>query len=372
MAGRPARLRNKLALCLGGILCALLAGELFCRGMAHLENRESLHMAFTKHRTYKEGQRVAMIDIIRISPNDKIIFELKPDIPGLPFKGAPFTTNSLGFRGPEIAPEPGPDTVTIVGLGDSMMFGYGVPDGTDYLSVLEVLLNRRYPTKTWRCINTAVPAYNTVQEVETLRTKALAFRPDLVILGIVSNDLGLPPYFRLEDDVLDSSRSFLWERCVRGTRWAVQRGGFKQQEGLDPRLGTHGNYKSADEIPPRFRPVVGWESFVQALTDLKALSEEHGFTVVSFTTTEDEVVERMVAKAREQGWLHVSLFPEIQAYLTKHHGGTFSAKDPSVYLNSRLSLSPADGHPSVFQHAMAAQRLLQDLETAGVIAQLLR
>ncbi|MHC5210487.1 MAG: SGNH/GDSL hydrolase family protein [Planctomycetota bacterium] len=364
--------RHRIALALGATLVALLAGEVFCRVMVHLENQDSLEVAFTKIRPHVEGRRVAMIDIIRLSPNDRIIFELKPDIPGLPFKGAPFTTNSYGFRAPEMDPEPGPDTVTIVGLGDSVMFGYGVPDGQDYLSRLEVMLNKRHPEKTWRCINTAVPAYNTVQEVETLKTKALAFQPDLVILGLVTNDLGLPPYFRFEEDVFDLSRSFLWERCLRGTRWAARRNGFKLETGRDTRLSAHGGFTSMDEVPPRHRSVVGWDNFVLALDELQALSEEHGFTVVSFTNTEDDVVVRMIGRAKAQGWLHVSLFPEIQAYLEKHHGGTFSAEDPSTYLASKLAVAPVDGHPSALQHLMAANKLLEELESNGVIARLKR
>jgi hypothetical protein len=299
------------------------------------------------------------------------MFELKPNIPGLPFKGAPLTTNSLGFRGPEPEPGPGgPDTVTIVGLGDSIMFGYGVPDGKDYLSLLGVMLNHRYPAKKWRCINTAVPAYNTVQEVETLRVKGLAFEPDLVILGLVTNDLGMPPYMRFEEDVFDWSRSFLWERCVRGTRWAAQRNGIVLEEGLDPRLVAHGGFKHVSEIPARHRPVVGWDNVVQALDDLDALAAEHDFTVVSFTTTEDDLVVRMVGRARAHGWPHISLFPEIQAYLAERHGGSFSMEDPSVYMASKLAESPADGHPSMLQHLMAANKLLQELEANGVIARL--
>jgi hypothetical protein len=367
---RRSPLAARVALALGAVLATLLVAELACRVQAHLDNQRTLEVASSKPRSAIEGRRVAMIDVIRTSPDDRIVFELKPGMRDVPFKGAPLSTNRFGFRGPDVPVEEGPDTVTIVGLGDSVMFGYGVADGMDYLSILERLLRQRHPGKDWRCINTAVPAYNTVMEVHTLRTKALRFGPDLVILGLVVNDLGLPPYMRVVDDVFDPARSFLYERFARGVHRAF---GSDPSPDRDPRLLAHDGFEDESRIPERYRPLVGWEPFVGALHELDALSKQHGFEVVSFTNTEGQLVQQMQEEVARLGWLQVRLMPEIQQYLAEHHGGYFSMGEPEVYLASELAVSPGvDGHPSVLQHWMAAEKLFRELERAGVIERLMR
>lgn len=361
---------RRAGLVAAALLVALLLGEAACRVLAHVANQQTLDVAFSTRRHIEEGQRVALIDILQMSPNDRIIFELKRGMRDAPFKGAPFSTNSHGFRGPEIEVAEGPDTVTIVGLGDSVMFGYGVADDRPYLAVLEKHLNHRYPQKRWRCINTAAPAYNTVMEVETLRARALPFGPDLVILGLVSNDLVLPPYMRAEVDVFDAGRSFLLEQLLEGTRWAADRNGFDLREGRDSRLVFHSGLEEPRKTPQRYKDMTGWEPFRAALADLQAMAGEHGFRVVTFTNTEDDTTDRMVKLTTEQGWPHVALLPEIQAYLQAHGGGAWSPEHPEAYLASKLAVAPDDGHPSPLQHQMAAVKLLGELERLGIIAEL--
>jgi len=364
-------LLRRLALVAVATLVALLIGEAACRVLSHLANQQTLDVAFSTRRHVEEGQRVALIDILQMSTNDRIIFELKRGMRDVPFKGAPFSTNSHGFRGPEVEVAEGPDTVTIVGLGDSVMFGYGVADERPYLAVLERHLNHKYPQKRWRCINTAAPAYNTVMEVETLRSRALAFGPDLVILGLVSNDLVLPPYMRAEVDVFDPGRSFLFERLLAGTRWADDRNGFDLREGRDARLVFRSGLDEAPETPERYKNMTGWEPFRAALGDLQSMAAEHGFRVVTFTNTEDDTTERMTRLAAEHHWPHVTLLPEIQRYLREHGGGEWSPERPEAYLASKLAVAPDDGHPSPMQHQLAAAKLLNELERQGLIAELL-
>ena len=362
---------RRLALVASATLLALLLGELACRVLAHVANQDTLEVAFSTQRHVEEGQRVAMIDILQMSPNDRIIFELKRGLRDVPFKGAPFSTNSHGFRGPEIDVATGPDTVTIVGIGDSVMFGYGVADDRPYLAVLEQHLRRKYPQKQWRCINTAAPAYNTVIEVETLRSRALPFGPDLVILGLVSNDLVLPPYMRAVDDELDLGRSFLLEQLFKGTRWAVNRNGFELREGRDSRLVFHAGLDEQPSNAGKYQELTGWEPFRAALRDLDGLSREHGFQVLTFTNTEDVTTQRMMKAATDLGWPHVRLLPEINQHLKQHGGGSWSPEHPEAYLESALSVSPDDGHPSALQHLMAASKLLSELERLGIIERLL-
>jgi lysophospholipase L1-like esterase len=362
---------RRAGLVLASTALAFVFGEAACRVLAHVGNQETLDVAFSTERHIEQGQRVALIDILQASPNDRIIFELKRGMRDVPFKGAPFSTNSHGFRGPEMDVAEAPGTVTIVGLGDSVMFGYGVADDRPYLALLERRLQQKYPQRQWRCVNTAVPAYSTVIEVETLRTRALPFGPDLVILGLVSNDLVLPPYMRRVDDVFDLGRSFFYEQIVEGTRWTIDRNGFDLREGRDRRLVFKADQVAGAVVDDKYLQLTGWDAFHQALRDLDGLSREHGFEVVTFTNTEDATLRRMLKAARDLGWQQVRLLPEIDAYLAEHGGGKWDPDDPKAYLASGLAVAPDDGHPSPLQHWMAAEKLLSELERGGVIARLL-
>lgn len=114
-------------------------------------------------------------------------------------------TNSLGFRGPEIAREKPPGTFRIVVLGDSVSYGTGVDEEVTFLRRWETSLEQRHPGRAFEVVNTGHPMYDTVQELALLRDEALALQPDLVLLVYVVNDveptrdvveqalLGMPP-----------------------------------------------------------------------------------------------------------------------------------------------------------------------------------
>jgi hypothetical protein len=217
-------------------------------------------------------------------------------------------------------------------------------------------------------INLAVPAYNTVMEVETLRVKGLQFKPDLVILSLVPNDLVLPPYMRVVQDVFALDRSFFisW---VRERLQASDAQPDLHQPGRDPELELSANVDRKSEA---FVDLAGWIPFVHALERLRDLSKEQGFPVVTFSTVEDKTTDGMIRMATERGCTHVRLLPEIQAYLAERGIAPFSAEDPDGYLHSDLVISPDDGHPSAKQNWMAAEKLLAQLESSGFVARMLR
>lgn len=350
---------------------AVAAAEVACRVRVHRQNDGSLQVAMAKQVATGANGRVALIDIIRTNPNPRIVYELRPGLDQVPFKSAPVSTNRQGYRGREVDAGPDPDAITILGLGDSIMFGWGVGDGQEYLALVERQLQRKYPQKRWRVINLAVPAYNTVMEVETLRTKGLQFQPDLVILNLVPNDLGLPEYLRVAQDVFDLRRCFLAE--FLRARLGFAREPALDSKGRDPNLrhATSEDRESADRGP--YRDLAGWLPFRRALGELEELAQRHSFHVVALSTVEDEVTVRMIQAAQELGFEPVRFLPEIQKYLAEHHAGAqFSTEDPAAYLESALAVNKADGHPSALQHSMIAAKLLDSLERSGTLARLMQ
>ena len=363
------RLLAKLALLVGVLLCSLLVAEVACRVRVHILNQQSMDPTIAEKRRAERGGRVALIDIIQSSADPRIVYDLKPNLKEVPFKNAPTSTNSRGFRYREVQPDEGPDVVTIIGLGDSIMFGWGVPDGRNYTTFLEKLLNEKYPAKTWRVINTAAPGYNTVTEVETLKSKGLEFKPDIVILDLVPNDLELPVYVLKPRDVFALNRCYLasWieERLASGDA----------EHGLDlpgrDQLLEPG--RQADPDDAIYRELFGWGPFIGALDELRELSQEHHFKVVTFTTIENSTTDQMTKLALEHGSMHVRLMPELVAFMDEHYDHpVWSYEHPEALLQSSLVVSPDDGHPSVKQHYMAAEKLLSELEKSGEIQRLLR
>jgi len=152
------------------------------------------------------GAKASLGDIIRPSSRRAVVYELIPGVETL-YKGQPLSVNEAGFRGRHYRKTKLPRTVRIVGLGDSVMFGSGVADDETYLARLADNLNERFSQVSWEVINTGVPGYNTTMEVAVLESTGLDYEPDLVLIGFVSNDFGLPNFILYREDPWTLTRS---------------------------------------------------------------------------------------------------------------------------------------------------------------------
>jgi lysophospholipase L1-like esterase len=97
--------------------------------------------------------------------------------------------NSDGLRDGEY-PVSKSDKYRIVVLGDSLTFGWGVPEEETFATILEEDLNSRYPTE---IINFGTGNYNTEQEVNLFIEKGLKYNPDKVVLFYFINDAEITP-----------------------------------------------------------------------------------------------------------------------------------------------------------------------------------
>ena len=93
----------KKAVLLASPLVGLLVAECWFRFRAWTMNRDTLADAFTvvsaEPRGDGEDGRVRFRDIIRPSGNDRVIYELRPDL-DTTYKGGALSTNSRGLRSP--------------------------------------------------------------------------------------------------------------------------------------------------------------------------------------------------------------------------------------------------------------------------------
>jgi lysophospholipase L1-like esterase len=351
-------LTGALVLAAIGLTVALLEAAL--RLEAHLANaRAARRLQAIGAAVPTPGAHVRLGNIIRVSPNPRIIYELIPNL-DVVFLQVPLVTNADGFRGPAVPAAHGSRTVRIVGLGDSVMFGWGVRDEDGYLARLAAALDQDLPEVSWETVNTAVPGYNTVMEIETLREKGLRYGPDLVILNFVGNDLGLPNFIVPEADELSLRRSYLLGfvrsrlESAHGTRSGLEAVPVELRH-----LGLDGG--SNERVPRRYRDLVGLEAWRRAMRDLAALAAQHAFEVV--VLAHPEAPPFVKEAGRELGFPVVETAAAVREY-ERTAGVTEGEPSPLV-------LTPADPHPSARGHEVIARVLEQSLVKSGLAGQLI-
>src|SRR6267143_382378 len=123
---------------------------------------------------------------LRYRADPDLVFGLAPDQAAFT-ADKPVRINSRGLRGAEVKNPPNPHDVRLLWLGDSIIFGFGVKDADVVTHRVEAGLEQRGIQT--EAINTAVPAYNTEQEVTFLIRNGIRYHPDWVVLGFCWNDI---------------------------------------------------------------------------------------------------------------------------------------------------------------------------------------
>jgi len=349
------RAAPRIALALCGLAAALLAAEVGVRVMNAREDEALFDRArLAAGRPLPKGP-VSLGDLIRASEIPDLIYELRPGLERVDYVGAAVSTNADGFRRTTPTGPATDTTYRVLGLGDSVMFGQGVSDGREYLGRLEKNLQRDDPSRDWQLLNAAVPGYNTAQQVAYLKARGLAFEPDLVLVGFVSNDVNLPSFLNRARDPfgLDYSALAAWF----SEEHSEDSGGLLAPA---PTKADRVFRVEADpeKVEPRWRHLVGWSAVEAALDELKSLSEEHGFRVLFFSHRESEHSEAALEAARARGFATCNLAPRLANYMRDH--GIQS------YRGSELTVSETDPHPSPVHHRIASDGLQRALERLGI------
>jgi hypothetical protein len=308
------------------------------------------------------NSRVKLGEMLRLSANPRIIYELKPNL-DVSFRSVPVRTNEAGWRDAPFLLEKGDDTVRIVAIGDSVLFGWAVPAGRRYADLLEQMLNRRYPGRTWEIMVFAVPGYNLVMELEVLRSHGLAYQPDAILYGYTSNDSCLPNFVSDRLEVF-SATSFLRryltgltlqdlglierdDRMIEGTAFS-ESGEFEELKFCDPA-----------SVNSQYRDLVGMGPFQAGLEDLARMGSELGVPVFFI---DHPILDGYPEAVVPEGLIEVDAIRGFAAI----DGARFRTRlDPKQH-----QLSMWDPHPTVAGNALIAKNVFEQLEEAGVWARL--
>ncbi len=341
---------QRFAVVLGGILFALLLLEIAARALSAVAHGSLDELGAPP--APRAGAELRLGDMLRLNPDDRIVYELRPGLRGR-FLGQEVAINSLGMRSRERSLEKPPGVFRIVGLGDSLMFGWGVAEEESYLSILEHRLAERFPDRRFEVWNLAVPGYDAVQEVEAFAAKVDRLDPDLIVIGWVGNDMDLPNFLADRPHVASLDKSFLAELVAKRLRAQDER------ESVDPGLfevphdeGTGRFLLNRAEIPERYWPLAGWDNMKDAYRRLRRMTVERGIPAVVVFAGGPRQFKTFCA---DEGFLMVESQHRVLRY-EKEHG---------VDRHVALQLSRTDPHPNAIGHGLIAEALFDKLVESG-------
>ncbi len=220
-------LRAQVAGALGALLFLLLSfaaarlatSKLFVRGtLALLFGATPLLMVELGWAPYHERPSTLF------QPDARLGWRLRPDAE-VHWLGVPVEVNSLGVRGPERSHDAAEGVKRILFLGDSVVFGFRIEEDADTLPMQLERSLRASTSSEVEVINAGVGGWSTWQEAEFLRTEGARYRPDVVVLGFVLNDvtekLSLQRFGGQEQGFqLRNTRRSGWVGWLAATSWA--------------------------------------------------------------------------------------------------------------------------------------------------------
>lgn len=298
--------------------------------------------------------------------------------PVLPFKPAPFTRssgrtdeftydyqhNSLGLRDVEHTVVKPPGTFRILGLGDSFTYGSGVALEETFLSRLEAMLNSRpgaHPRV--EVVKAGIPRYFPQLERMMLETYGVAFRPDLVLVGLLPNDV-IDTFLGL-DAVSVSQSGYLMAREARELG-ALGMEMFRLSHLSRIVLKRYVDWRMTRTYRPREHEVM----------------QDNGYHEKDWRTIEHEY-ERMAAIAAGAGARMIVVhIPQQGPWSAKSHYpaarlGAWGAKHDVEFLDVLPAMQrsagvqrlyyPRDGHCTVAGHAIISRELYAYLTDRALV-----
>ncbi len=263
-----------------------------------------------------------------------------------------YDSNSLGLRQGELTPRPAPGVTRCLMMGDSFVFGEGVP----YEKTLAVQLGQRLGAGV-ELVNCGRPGLNTQQELTRLRDLAPALGSHRAVLVWIANDIELSPELAGRQKYIFDLMNFRdqrWRQHVslqwyagssRLLRWAGQKLDMVRitratiewyQDSYDPRY----NAAELERLAERFHALAQMPDCQVALVLYPLLEGTQGSYPLA-------AVHRRVQTMAEQAGLPVLDLAPV-----------FRGQSPGT-----LWVHPTDHHPNGHANRLAAEAMAQWLRT---------
>ena len=317
----------------------------------------------------EHAKEYTYMTMIQPSSQAEIPYEMQPHLDGI-FATHPMVTDSLGMRGPELDQNRTPGTLRVVGLGDSVMLGWGV----SYDETALTRVGRLLAASTKQSVETAnlgCPSYNTAVEVAVYRLKGRRLKPDLVVLVFVENDFGFPGLM-LEPVVRSTVRkSYLREQLRKQiVPFWKEANDFEQgvefvsTRQFDAMKGKKEEQLTSQErwlkkVQEHYMHMVNLDGVRASLKDLADMIREDGaagivvYDPIRLTVGDPGSYEKnagwVVTTAREFGLEAVDMTPVYEQYLR-----TAGLQR----MEQALWVSPTDWHPNAEAHRLISETVV--------------
>lgn len=352
---------------------------LFRQYLIHVPQARSLAAQESTKTPDVKGKAYNYVTMIQPNPDLEIIYNLKPNLDGF-FAKYPLKTNRHFMRGPEVQLEPAPGVVRLMGLGDSVMFGWGVSYEQSALTVLGGLLSEKLgkPVET---LNLGCPSYNTANEVAVFRKMGRKFKPKLVMLVFVENDFGFPGL--MIEPVLPwtTHRCYIKRQLSRtlASLWRDAHAAdeeFVSTRRLDEIRGKKEANLTSEErwhqqVSAHYNKMIGTDAVAANFRELANMLKADGamgvvvYNPIRIVLGKPETYEKhagfVVDAARKAGLLALDMTPVYEKYL---RGNNLTAMGQALWVNDK------DWHPNGIGHELMANAVLAELERGGALPKL--
>jgi lysophospholipase L1-like esterase len=247
-----------------------------------------------------------------------------------------YTSNSLGFRGPEVVVPKPPGRYRIVCLGASTTYSDAVGDEDAYPFLMERMLREARPGRDIEVVNAGVPSYTTAESLANLAFRVLDLQPDAIVVYHACNDYR-PRVYRNFDGAY-----FHYRKVWDGTTRHYEAGEGEMRGGINPFIQHNPPPDNGDHAENVRRAGTG--AYRRNLASMAGIAEAHDVRTVFVSFAADEQGEYssqgltdamkehnavMRAVAEEQGALFIDLYARFPQGEDLFHTG-----DP-VHLNAR-------------------------------------
>lgn len=251
--------------------------------------------------------------------------------------GVDVSINADGLRDDDLH-RSNTDAKKVLMLGDSITFGWGVPQNETVSQRLEAVLPQSVGQAV-SVINSGVGNYNTAMEVAWFEQYGLQMNPDLVVLNVFINDAEETPVPAVVHwwDTLLYSRVILF-------------GAFDTVRRL-----IFGGPDWKDYYADLYRPdAAGWQAMRSSITNLAEICRANNIPLIVVDYPElreldpypfSDVSDKIVALASELNVEYVSLLPAVQGQSPDELWVTVPDPHPNSYANKLFadSLGPIIG-----------------------------
>jgi lysophospholipase L1-like esterase len=238
------------------------------------------------------------------SENEKLVYELNEyyeDINSFSMRDKEFDKNTIKYL------------YKIAVIGDSHSYSTKVKKVEETFPYqIEEYINSSVEKKIVKVINFGVPGYNTAQELEVLKSKALMFNPNLIILQYSINDTHVCNYIQPEykslNTLIHKSRFLvrLWKNILYspfGRKFLFEWIGSNFPDALLFQEGLVGTRKAAvdeipshkphpprtkDRVPRRYHYMLGNENWQMHIQAFAHLSQQKGIPLIATGFIDEE------------------------------------------------------------------------------------